>query len=94
MTEREQIANDLDPTCPPDGDYLLNAIHADIQNNHPEVTVTHRNIVLHAVASALRKSAASPAPAVTEEEIARLLCRQTLIFNRGVHQDISTDPRG
>lgn len=52
---RHRIADALDPLCPPDGDALLGAIHADIQNNRPEISVEHRNIVLHAASAALRK---------------------------------------
>lgn len=54
MTPTEKLADDLDPLCPPDGDWLLNRIHADIQNTRPDVPVEHRNVVLHAVANALR----------------------------------------
>ena len=55
-----KIADALDPAEPPDGDELLNAIHADLENQgrmHAEffVSVHHRNIVLNAVARTLRK---------------------------------------
>lgn len=57
-----KIADALDPEQPPrdEGDDLLLAIHADLENRGREVapymvSVHHRNIVLSAVAAALRK---------------------------------------
>lgn len=52
----DRLAEAIDPSAAPDGygDLMLCRIHAEIQNSHPEVTVEHRNIVLHAVAEAIR----------------------------------------
>lgn len=57
------IACDIDPKSPPDGeDRLLNEVHADIQNSRPDIPIEHRNVVLMAVAAALRRSHASAEP--------------------------------
>ncbi len=59
--EREHLANALDPEMGFPSDYLLRCIHADIEirgrkNSDFAVSVHHRNIVLSAVANALRRS--------------------------------------
>ncbi len=58
--ERERLANMLDPEIGLPSDRLLRVIHADVEtrgrkNNKFAVTVHHRNIVLSAVAAAIRK---------------------------------------
>lgn len=57
-----KIVEAIDPEEPPrgEGDDLLNAIHADLENRGRKdhqfmVSVHHRNIVLSAVAAALRR---------------------------------------
>lgn len=59
--ERESLSNELDPEIGFPSDYLLRCIHADLEirgRKNPDfaVTVHHRNIVLSAVANALRSS--------------------------------------
>jgi hypothetical protein len=56
---RERLSNELDPEIGLPSDYLLRSIHADLEmwgRKHPDfaVTVHHRNIVLSAVAAAIR----------------------------------------
>lgn len=53
----ERIARDLDPESPPSSEeeQLGLQIHAAIQNSPVEVSVHHRNIVLSAVAKAIRE---------------------------------------
>lgn len=53
---REKIADELDPAHAPDGDALLLAIHAEIQNTRPDIIVEHRNVVLRAAAVAIRRA--------------------------------------
>lgn len=58
--ERERLANMSDPEVGLPSDRLLRVIHADVEtrgrkNNKFAVTVHHRNIVLSAVAAAIRK---------------------------------------
>jgi hypothetical protein len=55
----ERLSNELDPEIGLPSDYLLRCIHADLEirgrkNPAFAVTVHHRNIVLSAVAAALR----------------------------------------
>jgi hypothetical protein len=54
-TALSTVARDIDPQSPPDGeDQLLNEVHARIQNSRPDIPIEHRNVVLMAVADALR----------------------------------------
>lgn len=53
------IADAVDPRCPPDGDRVLLLIHAELESAgrasaERAVSVFHRNLVLSAVANALR----------------------------------------
>lgn len=54
-----KIADAIDPKCPPDGDRILLLVHAELENvgraaADQAVCVFHRNLVLSAVANALR----------------------------------------